>query len=130
MNEYDKQADDFLLKTETTFKAVKIAYEKYFGEDDEKRDIYKIVLKRGNQSWVLKFGQSLHDTHKMIKPSAYDVLACIVKQDPGSFHDFCSEYGYNEDSKKAEKIYQAVVEEYKNVMDMFGDVIDELREIQ
>jgi hypothetical protein len=83
-----------------------------------------------------KQGYSLagHEASKARKqlqpPTVYDVLASITKYDPGSFKDFCSDFGYNEDSRKAEKTYIAVVEEWKNVERMFGDVLERLQEIQ
>lgn len=64
-------------------------------------------------------------------PSAYSVLACLTKNDPGSLEDFCDEFGYDIDSKKAEKVYLAVCEEFKNVQALFSDEeFNVLQEIQ
>ena len=64
-------------------------------------------------------------------PSAYDVLACLTKYNPGTLEDFCSEFGYDPDSKKAEKIYVSVLEEFKNVAMLWNDQeIEILQEIQ
>lgn len=64
-------------------------------------------------------------------PTAYDVLACLTKYDPGSFEDFCSEYGYDSDSKTADRVYAAVKEEWLNVCRVWNDSeIEELAEIQ
>lgn len=69
--------------------------------------------------------------HYPVAPDAYSVLATITKNDPGTFEDFCSEFGYDEDSKKAEKIYKSVVDEYKNVCSLFTDSeIEILQDIQ
>jgi hypothetical protein len=62
-------------------------------------------------------------------PTAYDVLACLTKNDPGTFEDFCADYGYDDDSRKAEGIYREVQKEWANVERVFGDVIEELQEI-
>jgi len=71
---------------------------------------------------------------KLIKgtaPTAYDVLTSLTKYDPGTFDDFCSEFGYDEDSKSAEHTYNAVKEEYLKVISLFTDEeIEQLREIQ
>lgn len=42
------------------------------------------------------------------EPSAYDVLACISGDVtcPETFADFCSGYGYDEDSRKAEQTFK------------------------
>lgn len=64
-------------------------------------------------------------------PTAYDILACLTKSDPGTLEDFCNEYGYDLDSKKAEKTYKAVKDEYNNVCMLFSDEeMAELSEIQ
>jgi len=62
-------------------------------------------------------------------PILYDVLACLTKYEPGSFKNFCAEYGYSDDSISARDTWQAITEEWENVQRMFSDVIEELREI-
>lgn len=62
---------------------------------------------------------------------AYDLLAAITKNDPGTFEDFCSEYGYDTDSRKAEEVYRAVVKEYAKVRKFFTPAeLEALQEIQ
>ena len=68
---------------------------------------------------------------KLVKgkePSLYSVLDCLTKYNPGTFEDFCSESCYDTDSKKAEKIYNAVKDEWMNVQALFSD--DELEILQ
>ena len=63
-------------------------------------------------------------------PSEYSILSCLTKYDPESFENFCSEYGYDEDSRTAERTYNAVVKEWQNVCMIWADdEIEELREI-
>ncbi len=80
----------------------------------------------------LKF--SLNNKEKIIKPqlpTAYDVLACVQKYNPGTFEDFCDEFGYDTDSKKADKTYNGVVQEYLQICGLFVEnEMEELREIQ
>ena len=65
------------------------------------------------------------------QPSNYDILACLQKYDVGSFEDFCGEFGYDEDSRMAEKTYNAIREEYTNLCTIFTDEEMELmQEIQ
>lgn len=67
---------------------------------------------------------------KAEKPTAYDVLAGLTKYDPGTFADFCSDYGYDVDSRKAEKIYLAVQEEHVALRRMFtAEQMEQLQEI-
>lgn len=55
------------------------------------------------------------------QPSEYDVIACLQKYDVGSFEDFCSNFGYDTDSRSAKKIYKAVVKEYEGLCTLFTD---------
>ena len=54
-------------------------------------------------------------------PTDYDILTCLTKYNPGTLQDFCSEFGYDTDSKSAEKTYLAVKEEWKNVQTIWTD---------
>lgn len=176
--DYKKQATDFLTATNTTFKAEFLKNDYHFTGDKEKRDIYKITLKRADREYSFNFGQSLNNSgfyytkgvqkieldrkylkHEEFKnlghyiknkldwsflnngksdkvhypkaPTPYDVLACLQKYDIGTFEDFCSEFGYDTDSRTAEKTYKAVVDEWQNVQRLFSDSeIEQLQEIQ
>lgn len=70
---------------------------------------------------------NIHRTKKA--PTMYDILACLTKSDPGSFKDFCADYGYDEDSRKAFEVYVSVQKEWEQVNNLFHDVLDELKEI-
>ena len=72
----------------------------------------------------------LESKQKEARPTCYDVLACLTKYDPGTFEDFCSEYGYDEDSRAAERIYIAVQKEFANLKRFFTpEQLEELQEI-
>ena len=65
------------------------------------------------------------------KPNAHSVLTCLQKYDVGTFEDFCSEFGYDEDSRTAERVYIAVIKEYKDLTRIFTEEqMEELCEIQ
>lgn len=78
------------------------------------------------------FGQLAADKIIMPKPpTEYSVLSCLTIYDPGSFEDFCNEFGYDPDSKTADRVYGAVKEEWLNVCRIWNDSeIEELCEIQ
>lgn len=181
MTDYEKQANDFLQLTETSFSVKYLRSGKYFDEDKEDRDIYEITLKRKTRSYTFTFGQSIANSgfyyqyktgktkfpldkkylakdyfkgksfgllgtikmkdsafmpnidiiHYPKEPSAYDVLACLQKYEVGTFEDFCNEFGYDTDSKKAEKTYHAVLNEWQNVAMLYNDKeLEQLQEIQ
>lgn len=169
MNEYVKQAKDFLNKANAKCEIV------YGGisrnetwKETAKRNWYDVTIttSRGKMSYV--FWDSINNTEisqmtleeyvekklkrrysdfsydeqkkaerelKKLKteavPSEYDVLACLEKYDVGTFEDFCSEFGYDEDSRTAERIYIAVIKEYKDLTRIFTEEqMEELIEIQ
>lgn len=68
---------------------------------------------------------------KEARPNCYDVLACLTKYDPGTFEDFCAEYGYDEDSRTAERVYIAVQNEFANLKRIFyPEQLEAMQEIQ
>lgn len=113
MNDYQQQAIDFLKATETTFTSTYKDHDFYFPGDEYTRDIYNIVLKNKAHRYRFTFGQSIANAGK--HPTAYEVLSCLQKYDVGTFDDFCSDFGYDTDSRKAYKAYKAVLREWKNV---------------
>jgi len=65
-------------------------------------------------------GKEIMDARKH-KPSAYDILACLTKSDPGTFDEFCAEFGYDTDSRSAERTYFAVQNEWSGVRRVFSE---------
>jgi cytochrome c oxidase assembly protein Cox11 len=118
---YQQQATDFLKVTNTTFKATFKINGIYFADDKATRDIYSITLKNTAHKFTFKFGQSYNNSnYGKTPPTAYDVLSCLTKYDVGTFDDFCSDFGYDTDSRKAYKVYKAVLREWKNIKILFN----------
>lgn len=131
MSNYEKQAVAFLESTNSTMKIEYLKNDLHFSTDTEKRDIYKVTLKRDTKSFKFNFGQSINKTKSGEAPTAYDVLACLTKYDPESFEDFCSNYGYDTDSRNAKNIYKAVKKEYLNLCTLYtAQELEKLAEIQ
>lgn len=129
MTKYEQQGKDFLDKTNTRFHTKYKEFNKYFNEDKEPRDVWIIRFKKSNKEFSVTFGQSIVNQGEI--PTPYDVLTCLTKYDPGSFEDFCNEYGYNSDSRKAEKIYHEVCKEWSKVSSFWTkEELELLREIQ
>lgn len=84
--------------------------------------------KRRDQS---RYGEAGKSPWHGKTPTAYDLLACLTKYDPGSFEDFCGEFGYDNDSRKAERTYLAVQSEWHKVNRFFTkEQLEELQDIQ
>ena len=86
---------------------------------------------------AIQTGQELNEEYniKLKKrkkaPSDYSILACLEKYDIGTFDNFCSEFGYDADSRKAEKTYFAAQKQYSDLTRLFNnEEIEELAEIQ
>jgi hypothetical protein len=120
ISEYDQQAANFLnkFKIDLTVKHAGHACPPWAGKekcDHVHGDRYEITLERWQKpSEPLRFDfwGSLNDKQKRKLPSAYSVLACIGSDahTPDTFEDFCSEYGYEEDSRSAFKSWQTALE--------------------
>lgn len=240
MNEYDKQANEFLQLSGTEFSSVFDRFDYYWPEDKQKRNIFKCTLKNDRHTYTFSFGSSLShslenvndinvedpypffcglkfelpnafltirksipvslfkEVHKskawwkiiskaeatkahsdfiasnstrhskpnilslhewlgivetkvfrictelllknwgegeqaktIVHPRAYDILASVTKYDPGTFENFCGDFGYDTDSRKADKVYHDVVDEWKNIEKLFTEEqLELLTEIQ
>jgi hypothetical protein len=97
-------------------------YKKYFPSDKDSRYVFKITLKKDGRQYTFNFGQSVAEGNN--EPTLYNVLSCLQKYDVGSFEDFCWDFGYDEDSTTAERIYKAVVKEFQAMERLFNS--DEL----
>jgi len=126
--EYDQQAEDFLAQNAIGFRAKHRGDKcpKWGGYEPKPRhggecrqcgtihgDRYRVTLWRigwGGPGGTVSF--DFWDSHKNASDgkalTAYEVLACISSDVhcPETFDDFCAEYGYEEDSRKAHKIFK------------------------
>ena len=129
MTDYQKQADDFAKKHGVTLHFIgEPVKRKYFPKDETARYVFRCRLRSGGGTYTFDFGQSIAAGNK--KPTMYDILACMTKYDPGSFENFCGEYGYDEDSRSEEKTYKAVCKEWDAVNRMFSsEALEEMSEI-
>jgi hypothetical protein len=133
MSEYQKQANEFLSKNHITFKAKFLKNDYHFQEDKNTRDIFNVTFSREGKRFSLRFGQSINEStgNGDNLPTPYDVLACIQKYEVGSFENFCGDFGYDIDSRPAEKIYKGVSKEWEKVNSFFSESeLAELKEIQ
>lgn len=111
-NEYDAQARAFLgrfgLKLSATFKGDRCPPWCDGGCVHGDRYRIRISGQNGKGSISFDFWNSLNDVQEGRRPRAYEVLACISSEAycPDTFEDYCAEYGYDEDSRMAEKSFK------------------------
>ena len=129
---YETDAQEVLNKMGVKFQARFVEWGRHFETDKENRNIWNVQLSRNGQRISFKFGQSIHDSaiQPRKEPTAYELLACITKSDPDTFENFCGDFGYDADTKHAQKIYRAVIREWQKVERFFSaDEIEALQEI-
>jgi len=100
-----------------------VGYDKYFEDDKEPRNIYEVRIKRGNRSIGFRFGDSIANTQEGNEPDLYSVLSTISLEyeAPATFEDFCSEFGYDRDSRKAEKSFKGLKRMSEKLHKIFTD---------
>lgn len=120
-------ANKFCRDNNVIITSVFTGHKKHFKSDTHSRDTYAVTILRGNAAMTVNYRQSIINFGK--KPSKYDILACLTKSDPGSFEDFCRDFGYDSDSRNAYATYEAVCKEWEGVKDVFSGIHEQLQEI-
>lgn len=136
MNEYDHQAANFLRKHEISF-SFKLANTKTPDWKDDSRPVnhFIVTFKRGENKCSFDFFDSINNYQKGITEiSAYNALTCCSSEIncPDTFEDFCSEFGYDEDSRAAEKTFRTL-KKFSDKLRKFFDseeIREDLAEIQ
>jgi hypothetical protein len=79
-----------------------------------------------------KYGHSLN-VKRLPAPTAADVLSCVILDSEAieqSFEDWASDFGYDTDSRKAERIYHECVAQARDAQRVLGaSLIAQLREL-
>jgi hypothetical protein len=93
------------------------------GDNNWKCNEYKATLKYGSKQLTVPFYTGMGWDKE---PSVDDVLSSLVmdaktSEYTTSFEDFAHEFGYDADSRKAEKTYKDVMRTGKKVINFLGD---------
>ncbi len=101
-------------------------------KDSDRMDNWKVTLKRkigkpapgSGRAMTLYFSMGIG--HNGAAPEAKEVLSCLASDAAGvanaqSFEDWCSEYGYDTDSRTAEKTYKTVEHQAARLKTFLGD---------
>lgn len=89
--------------------------------DDFQGRHYKVTLKFNRKQLTVPFSCG-YGIEK--EPDEADVLDCLASDASGDFRDFeswCSDYGYDTDSRKAEKTFKAIVPQTDKLKKFLGD---------
>ncbi len=87
-------------------------------------DGWSVTLKMDGRQMTVPFYKGFG--HHGAKPTAEEVLECLAMDAEGienvfSFEDWCAEYGYDSDSRRAEKIYNACLRQTEELRKFLGD---------
>ena len=68
-------------------------------------------------------------------PEVVDVLQCLISdalsyENAASFEDWAEEYGYNQDSRKAERLFKVISEQSGKLKRFMGDKYEEALSIE
>lgn len=88
---------------------------------------WMVKLECGGRSLFVGFsgGVAVHD------PRVDDVLARLVSDADAAdvtFEDWCGDFGYDQDSRKAEKLYRACADQRPRLLALLGEHFDAVRE--
>ncbi len=83
---------------------------------------YKCVLRCGKHRMTVPFSQGSAHTSE---PDVADVLDCLASDASGvvnaqDFEDWCMEYGYDTDSRKAERTYNVCKMQARKLQELVG----------
>ena len=96
------------------------------------RPKYTVIIKRRDKKFQITFWSGVNNR----EITKYDILTVLQKYDCFDYDTFCSDYGlekynanYTDYNKQSRKIWKLSCREYENVLHLFSDVMDALREI-
>lgn len=122
MNEYEKQAKDFLAKTDTTLTI------KRYPDDlapeanwDNHGHAYKVTLERNGVKRSFDFWDSVRNMRLDKRPTAYDVLACLASDTSMEYDDvdeLAAEFGYEKPSE-AIRVFEGLKKQQEIVKSLY-----------
>lgn len=111
------------ILTDVQFSRSVPALMKHFETDTDFRNVYIITVKRGDTTISFKFGDSIHNTQNGKIVSLYSVLCCIAMDFhcPEGYEDFCSEFGYDTDSRTAFSLHKRCLIQSRKLHKIFRE---------
>lgn len=95
-------------------------------EDSGRMDNWKVKLRSKKQGTTMRLYYSKGVGHHGAEPTADEVLDCLASDTAGidnsnGFNDWCSEYGYDTDSRRAEKTYRQCERQAERLKKFLGE---------
>ena len=112
----------------------------YFDSSEESRQVYKVYISYNGKKTMFTFGDSIANSYDGKNPENNEeeyqeykntILDCVTMDyhsECENFDDFCAEFGYESDSRKAYKTYKAVKRQSAKLHRVFTEAdIEQLR---
>lgn len=91
---------------------------------------YNCTIKFNRKQATFEYTDSVNNTDLGNEPKLKDVLYCLIMDHSSKdydFEEFCSEFGYDADSIKAQKIHIALLKNGEKMDRVFGNNIEQLQ---
>jgi hypothetical protein len=93
-----------------------------YDESQSVMNHYRCRLRCGERTMDVYYSMGVAHTRP---PKVWDVLDCLASDASGYMHargfgDWCAEYGYDEDSRKAKRTYDAIGRQADRLMELLG----------
>jgi|APGre2960657404_1045060.scaffolds.fasta_scaffold184490_2 hypothetical protein len=95
-------------------------------------DEHRCTFSRGGRSLRFSFWNSLNDARTGTPADLQSVVNCVAMDGncPQTFEDFCAEYGYDEDSRKAERTFRTCADFARRINAFFtAEELEKLAEL-
>jgi hypothetical protein len=121
----NKEFDSIINNISVRFEEKKVV--PLFRDEDTKtgyigdRMVYDGIVTYKGKTKHFEYTDSVVHYNEGVEPNPKDLLYSLIMDyySPDDEQDFYDEYGYDPDSKRAEKIYKAVVDEKRKIDDLF-----------
>ena len=137
-SEYETQARNFLRASGAKMSIVSNGIVQGFPFDDRDRNWhnkYLVRIDRCGRSYSFPFYDSAYNTERNVRPTQYDILACLEKYPvEEDVWDFAEEYGYEihcrKDFERVTNTHRACKTQYEKLLRLFGEeLMAELQQI-
>jgi hypothetical protein len=119
-----KTLQQFIRETHTTMKSERVDSNPQMSDPSWPADHWKCVLRVSRAQMTVYFSKGVGHDGK--RPGVDEVLDCLASDassvdNARGFEDWCSELGYDTDSRKAEKTFKTCEEQARKLKALLGD---------
>lgn len=122
----DKFVKKQAIKRQSEFSAIftdYLGFKSVFTHYDQKTKMDKFIVVMGNETFEFGKGTGLRKNGRPVPPTITEFLICIsmdCQVGEMGFEEFCSEFGYDSDSRKAYKMWEDCKENQKKMKKILG----------